>query len=129
MARVHEAMRATRGGAVAVATWELGDGSVAFAGLGNLTAAVVRDGPIQHLVSRNGTAGYRDPKTSSVTAAWGPDARLLVVSFGIKLRLAEALDPLLWSRHPRLTAGVLYHRFTRGSDDATAVVVTSRAAD
>lgn len=129
LARIHEAMRPTRGGAVAVAAWELEEESVVYAGLGNLTAAVVRGDQVQHLVSRNGTAGYRDPRISSVTAAWRPDARLLVASDGLRLRLPEVLDPLLWNHHPRLIAGVLYHRFTRGSDDATAVVVTSRAAD
>lgn len=129
LARIHEAMRPTRGGAVAVATWELGRESLSFSGLGNLSAAVVRGGQIQHLVSRNGTAGYRAPRPSSVTAAWGPGARLVVASDGLKLRLPGSLDPSLWNRHPFLIAGLLCHRFTRGSDDATAVVVTSRAAD
>lgn len=129
LARIHEAMRPTRGGAVAVVTWELGSESLSFSGLGNLSAAVVHGGQIQHLVSRNGTAGYRAPRTSSVTAAWSPGARLIVASDGLKLRLPETLDRPLWNRHPFLIAGLLYHRFTRGSDDATAVVVTSRAVD
>lgn len=129
LTNVHQAMRPTRGGAVAVATWELGRESLCYAGLGNLSAAVVHGDQIQHLVSRNGTAGYRTPRSSSVTAAWGPGAKLVVASDGLRLRLHETLDPLLWNRHPLLIAGLLYHRFTRGNDDATAVVVNSRAAD
>lgn len=57
--RVHAGLRGTRGGAIAVADLDLVAGTVRFAGLGNIAAAILFDGRKQGMISVPGVAGYQ----------------------------------------------------------------------
>jgi serine phosphatase RsbU (regulator of sigma subunit) len=59
VARIHTALRGTRGGAVAVADLDLVKRTVRFSGLGNVAATVLSPGRKQGMVSVPGVAGYQ----------------------------------------------------------------------
>lgn len=107
LARIHTAMRGTRGGAVAVADVDTERRTVRFAGLGNIAACVVADGRKQGMVSVPGIAGYQArtiktfdyplPEAATVvlhsdglTERWGPENRQRLFN-GRPLPIAAAL--------------------------------------
>jgi anti-sigma regulatory factor (Ser/Thr protein kinase) len=123
---VHQALRPTRGAAVAIADLDLDTGVVRFAGLGNV-AAVLHDGAAaRHLVSQPGTAGHVARRIEEYTYPWRRGDLLVAHSDGLSARLDLSGYPGLTRRHPALIAGVLYRDAGRELDDATVVV--ARAA-
>ena len=122
MRSLHEALRATRGAALAVAEIDTDRHVVRFAGLGNIAASVHDGGPVRHLVSTHGTAGHAAHKIAEYTYPWPAGSVLIMHSDGVAS--LRDLDPYpgLLHRDPSLVAGVLYRDFARGRDDATVVV-------
>lgn len=127
IAALHQALRATRGAAVAVAEIDAFRRVVRFAGLGNIAASVYREGPVQHLVSHYGTAGHTAARIAEYTYPWPPDGVLIMHSDGVTSLRDLAPYPGLLQRDPGLVAGVLYRDFARRRDDATVVVARGRA--
>jgi anti-sigma regulatory factor (Ser/Thr protein kinase) len=120
---LHEALRATRGAAIAVADVDTTRRVVRFAGLGNITASVYGPGPTRHLVSHYGTAGHNASKIAEYSYPWPEHAVLVMHSDGVaSLRDLEPYPGLL-QRDPSLVAGVLYRDFARRRDDASIVVI------
>lgn len=121
---MHQALRATRGAAVAVADLCLEEQILRFAGVGNIAAFIA--GPAgtrnQNLVSINGTLGCLSPKVKEFTYPLPRESTVVFYSDGLQsqVRLESYLG--LAVRHPAVTAGVLYRDFQRGRDDATVVV-------
>jgi anti-sigma regulatory factor (Ser/Thr protein kinase) len=122
--RMHDALRVTRGAAVAVAEIDTEAGVVRYAGLGNIGgAAIPALGPLRHLVSQAGTAGHEFRKIQEFTYPWDARSTLVMHSDGLTTRWSFDPYPGLSQRHPGLIAGVFYRDFCRGRDDATMVVV------
>lgn len=121
--RLHLGLRHTRGGAVAVARVQWSSRTIAFAGLGNIAAAVVgADGTTRRMVSHNGTAGHNARKIQAFEYPFGPDALLVMHSDGMGGQWSLDRYPGLARSHPALVAGVLYRDQARGRDDTTVVV-------
>jgi anti-sigma regulatory factor (Ser/Thr protein kinase) len=120
---MHDALRPTRGAAVAVARIEREAGRVLYCAVGNISASIVGGGPARHLVSQNGTVGREVRRIQAFTYEWPADGLLILHSDGIGTRWRLDDYPGLVTRHPALIAGVLYRDFGRGRDDATSVVV------
>jgi anti-sigma regulatory factor (Ser/Thr protein kinase) len=122
---VHQALRPTRGAAVAVAELGAAGRSVRFAGLGNISAAIVGPGPSdsKSLVSHNGIAGHEMRKIQEFSYDWPVDALFVMHSDGLSARWDLSRYPGLARRHPSVVAGVLHRDFSRGRDDALVVVV------
>jgi anti-sigma regulatory factor (Ser/Thr protein kinase) len=128
--RIHGALRATRGAAVAVAEIDPPAQMLRFAGVGNITAVVVPEaGPVRHLVSHAGTAGHEVRKISQFTVPWSSRSLLLMHSDGLQTRWSFDAYPGLLERHPSLIAGVLYRDYARSRDDVTVVVVREVASE
>jgi anti-sigma regulatory factor (Ser/Thr protein kinase) len=124
---VHQAMRHTRGGAVAVARIDWSSGTLAYAGLGNIAGAIVAaDGQVRRLVSHNGTAGHVARKIQTFDYPCG-DGLLVMHSDGIGSNWSLAGLAGSRDRHPMVLAARIYRDALRGRDDAT-VVVTRTAA-
>jgi anti-sigma regulatory factor (Ser/Thr protein kinase) len=127
VASLHEALRGTRGAALAVTEIDPGRRLVRFAGLGNITASVYGEGPVRHLVSHHGIAGHNASKIGDYTYPWPARGLLIMHSDGVAtLRQLEAYPGLL-ERDPGVIAGVLYRDFGRRRDDATVVVARGSA--
>jgi anti-sigma regulatory factor (Ser/Thr protein kinase) len=120
---VHDALRSTRGAAVAVADVDKGRGTVAFGGLGNISATIFADGsPPRRMVSTNGTAGVEARHLREFTYPWADGAILVLHSDGIGTHWNLSDYPGLHQNDPAIIAGVIYRDFSRGNDDATIVV-------
>jgi serine phosphatase RsbU (regulator of sigma subunit) len=126
---LHQALRPTRGAAVAVAAIDLDRGLVKFAGLGNIGASIVTpERKRTSLVSQNGTAGHSARRFNEFSYPFKPGSLLVMFSDG----LASGWDPAaytgLWSYDPVVIAGVLYRDFSRNRDDVTVVAARERAS-
>lgn len=120
--RVHQALRGTRGAAVAVALMDTGERRVQFAGVGNISGSIITFESIQHLVSYDGTAGHNVRKFQQFAYAWPEKGILVMHSDGIATSWRLDVYPGLSEHHPSLVATVLYRDASRGRDDACVVV-------
>lgn len=123
LAAVHDALRYTRGAAVAIAELDKERGTVAFGGLGNICGTIVAEGfPPRRMVSTNGTAGAEARHIRQFTYPWTEGAALVMHSDGIGTHWSLSDYPGLSAHDPSLIAGVVYRDFSRGNDDATIMV-------
>lgn len=121
--RVHQALRSTRGAAVAVARMERGRGVLTFAGIGNIAGHIYSGAKAsQHLVSVNGTAGFQTQRIREFSYPWPDNGMLVMHSDGLATNTNLEAYSGLALRDPALIAAVLYRDFSRHNDDATAVV-------
>jgi anti-sigma regulatory factor (Ser/Thr protein kinase) len=128
VAAIHQALRGTRGAAVAVVCVDRRAGVAIFAGVGNIAGSIIAAPGSRQLVSLNGTAGHTVHKINEFSYPWTDDALLLVHSDGLVSRWDLDHYPGLLQRHPSLVAGVLFRDFNRGRDDVTVVAARARAA-
>ncbi len=125
--RMHGALRATRGAAVAVARVDLGTGALRFAGVGNIAAVLVSGSQTKTLPSMNGTIGHRVAKIRADDLQLAPGAQLIMHSDGCRGGWELTDYPGLLRRTPLLLASVLLRDFERGRDDVSVVVTRVRA--
>lgn len=123
----HGALRGSRGAAMAVAELDLDQGSIRYAGIGNISTVLVS--PVGHasFVSHNGIVGHQARKFQEFTYSWHPEGTVIMHSDGLGTQWRLEDYPGLITRDPGLVAAVLYRDFTRGRDDVTVLV--ARAAD
>lgn len=123
----HEALRGTRGAALAVAVIDDEKQQLSYCGVGNI-AACLFDGPARrHLMSHNGIVGSNLRKVQSFSHQWSSGAMLILHSDGIGTRWDLDAYPGLVFRHPGIVAAVLYRDFARQRDDALVLVVRQRS--
>ena len=123
VAHVSDALRKTRGAAIALAELDRRQGSLRYCGVGNISGVVVRPGGTeQHLVSHMGIAGHGAVRIQAFTYEWPPGSLLIMHSDGVSTRWTLSSYPGLAFRRPEVVAAVLYRDHVRGRDDATVVV-------
>jgi anti-sigma regulatory factor (Ser/Thr protein kinase) len=122
----NDALRPTRGAAVAVALVEPARRRVRFCGVGNIVAGIVADDRAHHLVSHNGILGTA-PRIGEFEYEWPLGATLIMHSDGLGSRWPVARWSGVWRRHPALIAGLVYRDLVRGTDDAVVVVASEHA--
>ena len=123
LTRIHQALRSTRGAAVAIAHIDGVRGKLTFAGVGNISARIYAGSQgRQNLVSLNGTAGHQCDRIQDFSYSWPEDGLLVLHSDGLSTGTGLETYTGLAARDPALIAGVLYRDFCRGRDDATVVV-------
>jgi len=124
--RMHGAMRATRGAAAAIARIEPG-GRLRFAGVGNISAAIVHGTTAKSLASMNGTLGHRVTRIQGYEHELPAGAALVMHSDGCQTSWDLSAYPGILRRDPLVVASVLIRDFERGRDDVSAVI--ARAPD
>ena len=122
MIRANGLMSKTRGGAAACARMS-GD-RLSYAGVGNISGVLISPGKSQGLVSHNGTLGIAQRRTQQFEYKREPGALLILHSDGVSARWELRKRPDLLARHPAIIAAAIYRDHSRGSDDATVVVVS-----
>lgn len=125
LSRIHDALRATRGAAAAIATIDRRAGVVKYCGVGNISGSIVAGNDVRHLVSHNGILGHSAPRMAEFVYPWNDTCQLVMHSDGISARWRTDEWPGLWRRPPSLIAGTLCRDWVRGRDDATAVIARS----
>ena len=119
----HNALRSTRGAALAVSRVDFDRGEVQFAGVGNIAGAIL-GAPGERstsLVSHNGTVGHTIRKIQEFVYPWSPGSLLVMHSDGLGSQWNLDRYPGLAASHPGLVAGTLYRDFRRIRDDVTVV--------
>jgi hypothetical protein len=120
---VHEALKKTRGAVAAIAEIRPGEGSLLYAGVGNIAAVVMSRGTSRSLVSHNGTLGLATSKIQEFKSEWPSDGVLVVHSDGLHSRWDLSPYAGLLARHAAVIGGALLRDFRRQRDDASVLVV------
>lgn len=126
--RAHGALRSTRGAAVAVAEIDWSARLLRYAGVGNISAAIIAPAAVRRLVSHNGTLGHTVRKLQEFQYPWPEHATLVMHSDGLSSHWDVDRYAGLLARDPTLIAGVLYRDFERGRDDVSVVVAREAMA-
>ena len=121
--RIHEALRPTRGAAAALIEVDWDANVANAAGIGNVVAAIARSGSIKRIALDNGIVGHTVPRFRELAYPWFADAALVLHSDGLSSSWQLDRYPGLLQHSAPLIAGVLYRDYTRGRDDAMAVVI------
>ena len=119
---VHQALRATRGAAVAIAELDGYVGQLRFAGLGNVSGTLIQE-KRNGLASVNGTAGAEERHVRVYDYALVPGALLVLHSDGVSTKWSLDGAPELRSKHPSLACGLLFRDHARPRDDATVLAI------
>jgi anti-sigma regulatory factor (Ser/Thr protein kinase) len=119
---IHSAASGTRGTAAACARLNIAESRVEYAGVGNISGAVVTEGRSRGMVSHNGTLGLHMLRNRQFEYSWPAGSYLVMHSDGLSSRWNLADYPGLTQRHAAIIAAVLYRDFARGRDDVAVVV-------
>jgi anti-sigma regulatory factor (Ser/Thr protein kinase) len=122
LSTIHEALRHTRGAAVAVARTDEQNEQLIFAGVGNIGATIITEGESRKTVSRNGTVGLTMPRVQEYVYPFRLHSTFFMYSDGMLTNWSCDPYPGLLARHPMLIAGVLFRDFRRERDDVTMLV-------
>jgi anti-sigma regulatory factor (Ser/Thr protein kinase) len=124
LARVHDALRKTRGAAVAIAEVRPLSGTIIYSGVGNIAGIMMSAGKLgRNLVSHNGTLGHVVPRIQEFTSEWPRDGRLIMFSDGLQTRWDLGQYPGLTTRPAAVIAAVLLRDFRRVRDDSSVFVL------
>ncbi|MFJ4569447.1 SpoIIE family protein phosphatase [Streptomyces caelestis] len=125
--RLHDALKGTRGAAVALAQLDVRAGRLRFAGIGNVGARLRADGTWRPLLSRPGIVGVHRPATlREEEADWAADRLLVLHTDGLPSRWTPPSDAGLPAADPAVTAAVTIRDASspaRPVRDDTAVAV------
>ncbi|HEY0748104.1 MAG TPA: ATP-binding SpoIIE family protein phosphatase [Steroidobacteraceae bacterium] len=122
MRSMHKAASGTRGTAAACATLNIAELTVEYAGVGNISGAVVNEGRTRGMVSHNGTLGLQLLRTQQFQYPWPVGSYVVMHSDGVSSRWSLADYPGLTRCHAAVIAAVLYRDFARERDDVTVIV-------
>jgi len=125
---VHDALRKTRGAAVALARIDVEKGILQFAGVGNIGASIVVGDLSRGLASHNGTLGQTMERVQEFTYPWAPESILVMHSDGLMSRWDLGRYPGVSTKPASVIAALLYRDFTRGRDDVTVLVAKAAPA-
>ncbi|WP_406697601.1 ATP-binding SpoIIE family protein phosphatase [Singulisphaera sp. Ch08] len=125
----HEALRSTRGAAMAVARLDPARREIVYCGVGNIAGAIVVPGHGRgsSMVSHNGTVGHTVRKIKEFVYPWEEGSLVIMHSDGLASHWRLDRRAGLALKHPSLIAGVLYRDSARGRDDVTVLVVRERS--
>ncbi|MGW0865823.1 MULTISPECIES: ATP-binding SpoIIE family protein phosphatase [Streptomyces] len=132
--QLHDALKGTRGAAVALAQLDLRAGRLRFAGIGNVGARLHMDGTWRHLLSRPGIVGVHRPGTlREEEADWGDDRLLILHTDGLPSRWTPPSDPGPPLADPAVTAAVTIRDASSPArpvrDDTAVAVLTPTPPD
>lgn len=119
---IHEALFGSRGAAVAITEIDQVSRIIRFAGVGNISGALLSLTGIKKMVSQSGIVGADIRKIQEFTYALPDKAILLMHSDGLQDRCNFDRYPGILTRHPSIIAGVFYRDHFRASDDATVLI-------
>ena len=124
---LHEALRASRGAALAVVELRPFRDTLVYAGIGNISAAILGDEtPSRSLVSMSGIVGQQIRRVQEFTYPWTPSSTLVMHSDGIGSHWNMERLPGLLQRSPGVIAAAVYRDNVRSRDDATVLVLKDR---
>lgn len=119
-------LRSTRGAAVAVVRIDFTAGTIAFAGIGNISGTLINGDVRRKMVSHNGIVGHAVRNIQEFVYPCSRNTLVVLHSDGLATNWHLQAYPGLSEKHPGIIAAILYRDFTRGRDDVTVVVARCR---
>ena len=121
MLRCHEALRGTRGAVLSLASFDEGQSTMTWLGVGNVEALLVRAqaGTAEAVAMKGGTVGYMLPTLNPRTLVVYPGDTLVLASDGIRQGFRSEIVP---ARTPQEIADQVMAHWAKTSDDACVVV-------
>lgn len=126
---MHSAMNGTRGGAAAIAQYDDRQGTLRFAGIGNIGACLVDPTRSRGMASHPGIVGVQFRRAQVFDYADARGQLLVMYSDGLQSRWNLMNYPGLVHRHPAIVAAVLHRDYSRGRDDVTVLVIALEAVN
>jgi anti-sigma regulatory factor (Ser/Thr protein kinase)/serine/threonine protein phosphatase PrpC len=123
---VHRVCRATRGVVMALARFDLANGTMSFASVGNIEARAFGSPERISLIARRGVLGLNSPGPLVTHHRWEPRYMLVLHSDGLSTRWTGDDFPGLAGSSAHGAAQQLFRPLAKNHDDATVVVVTAR---
>lgn len=120
--RLHQALRGTRGGALAVAELDLVTRKVRYCGLGNIAGVVLADGRKQGMISVPGVAGHQARTIRAFDYELPEGALVVLHSDGLTERWGADFGADLAVDDPVLVAATLLREAGVRNDDASVLV-------
>ena len=120
---MHDPLRKTRGAVVGIAEIRPKQRSLIFAGVGNISCALLSNGRSRSFVSHSGTLGLRMSRVQEFHSEWPSDGVLVLHSDGLQSKWDLSSYPGILSRHAAIIGGVLLRDFRRQRDDASVIIV------
>ncbi|MGZ3688151.1 MAG: SpoIIE family protein phosphatase [Bdellovibrionota bacterium] len=111
----HEGLRATRGVAMSLASYNVGDSTLTWCGIGNVEGRLGKS----TLLLKNGIVGsnFSPPRISTLPVA--PEDTLIFTTDGIRPEFTSILDQAL---APKDLAESILAEYSKGTDDALVLV-------
>lgn len=122
MARLHQALRGTRGAAIGLCFIEHESGSLSYCGIGNTVIRVV-DEEANMFFSRDGVVGQRIHEPRVQTAHLRPGATVVLHTDGISQRCDMASMVRATRASPGALARRIVERFGKASDDVGCIAI------
>lgn len=122
----HEALRGSRGAALALAQLSVTERTVRFAGLGNIAGVIANAEARHYMVSHSGTAGMEVRRFQEFLYSWPERVPVILHSDGLGTKWDLTAYRGLADCHAGLIAAVLYRDWSRRQDDVTVVVVKEK---
>jgi anti-sigma regulatory factor (Ser/Thr protein kinase) len=119
----NDALRKTRGAALAIAEIQTGGRHLKYVGVGNIAGSICRPGGRRLLATHNGTVGHGQVKVREYEYEWESNAVLVMHSDGCGTRWSLDDYPGLLGRHPALISAILMRDCRKNHDDSTVVAV------
>ncbi len=120
---LHDALRHSRGAALAVADLDLTDRTVSYAGIGNIAGWVIDGDARQGMISMPGIAGHQVRRIREQRYDLPPDARVVLHSDGLTSKWT--MPAALAHREPVLAAAWLLREAGVRHDDASVMVAAA----
>jgi len=118
----HDALKKTRGAAAALSFVDREQGTLSFAGLGNISAVLAGPEGTRGMASHNGTLGHQMHRIQEFQFPWNSNSVLIMHSDGLSSRWNLEDYPGILNKGPAILAAVLYRDFARERDDVTVLV-------
>lgn len=125
MMAIHEALKLTRGAAVALASYDPAARLLKYVAVGNIEARICTESDCRGCGTLNGTAGARMPSPVQYEYPIPPGAVIVMHSDGLSSRWNFNSYPGLSMQNPGVIAGLLFRDFARKRDDATVLVLAT----
>ncbi|MBC8875180.1 MAG: anti-sigma regulatory factor [Planctomycetes bacterium] len=122
LASMHKRLRKTRGVAVSLARIRPVDGTMDYAGVGNVVTRVYNSPQPVRPVNFNGIVGANLRQIRVYQYPWHAQNVLIMTSDGISEKYDPDSYPGLLGKHPMIISSVLLRDFGRENDDATVAV-------
>ena len=128
--RCHEGLRSTRGAVITIVSISAAQGTLTWAGVGNIEGMLLRPGSpqagVDRLLLRPGIVGYRLPRVQPQAVPIAPGDLIILATDGIRPDFENRIMP---EEHPRMIANKISSGYRKRYDDGLVLVARYLGVD